>query len=437
MSKDNLFGDLRSVRGPCYSVDYSYWSFLTYLFIFIFLPIMSLLMFNLGVGSNVYYMALIKDLSVFLLISTALLWYLLTRKCSIKNQPLVWLVLFYIILIVVNAFYFSGLDSKSIVGIRKIVFLLLVFLAFSFFRLNSRQIVSVFNLYCYLGWLVIAFGLVELLSGETIWSFLSIAEYWNANPVGVEEFATIKDSGHLYTGDLLIFFTEKLRRMVSVFLEPTHFASFLLTFFGLQLIYFQRYISAFFIFIFGCLTFSKFFIISALLMYMVHLRGRCSIWLHLLMFVGIFALARFIYYEVGLTFGFLAHLVGFFTGLELLIDYPFGVGVGVGGNRGDIGWSSEAGTFGGESGMGNIFAQVGIFGILHLYIFMRASVQFDTLFRSTGNRLFLFGGALLFGYMLNFYLSASSLASNGNIFIFMMLGLIINYRPAEGGVFYQ
>ena len=68
---------------------------------------------------------------------------------------------------------------------------------------------------------------------------------------------------------------------------------------------------------------------------------------------------------------------------------------------------------------------------------MRASVQFDTLFRSTGNRLFLFGGALLFGYMLNFYLSASSLASNGNIFIFMMLGLIINYRPAEGGVFYQ
>ena len=188
---------------------------------------------------------------------------------------------------------------------------------------------------------------------------------------------TIRDSGHLYTGDLLMFFDDKSRRMVSVFLEPTHFASFLLIFFGLELIFFQRYISAFIIFIFGCLTFSKFFIISALLMYMVHLRGRCSIWLHLLLFVGIFAFSSFIYNEVGLTFGFLAHLIGFYTGLELLIDFPFGVGVGVGGNRGDIEWSSEAGTFGGESGMGNIFAQVGIFGFLHLYILMKAAVQFD------------------------------------------------------------
>ena len=271
---------------------------------------------------------------------------------------------------------------------------------------------------------LIFFGLIELSFGDSVWNYFNILEYWNANPTGVERFDNLRHSGHMYSSDLIYITGEKVRRMVSVFLEPTHFAAFLLTIFNIQLIIFRKYFSSILIFIFGVLTFSKFFVIGAILSIGVFLKGRASLTLHMMLFIVVAAISIFTYAYVGLAFGFLSHLIGFATGLELLLDYPFGIGVGVGGNRGQEGWSSESGSFGGESGLGNIFSQVGIIGFVHLYILLKIAREFDSLFKSSNNRLFLLAGSLLFCYMLNFYWSASSLGTSGAIFTFILLGII-------------
>jgi hypothetical protein len=141
----------------------------------------------------------------------------------------------------------------------------------------------------------------------------------------------------------------------------------------------------------------------------------------------LFFAAQYIYKLTFNIHGSFSHVKGFYTGFELLKNNLLGFGLGIGGNKGSQYISTMNGDFGGESGLGNILAQVGIIGILYLFIILMFYSKISK-FQSLDNNEKRTGLALITQYLLNFYLSASSLGVLSYYFIFAHLGLIMRNK---------
>ena len=78
------------------------------------------------------------------------------------------------------------------------------------------------------------------------------------------------------------------------------------------------------------------------------------------------------------------------------------------------------GDYGGESGFGNVTAQVGFLGILYLLILFFLYRKIYQHRSKLSNKISL---SLIVQYLLNFYLSASSMGVLSFFFIFSYLGI--------------
>ena len=92
--------------------------------------------------------------------------------------------------------------------------------------------------------------------------------------------------------------------------------------------------------------------------------------------ITLFIISHYISIKTEKLHGSFSHVKGFYSGVTLLADHPFGFGLGVAGNRGSSDISTSLGAFGGESGFGNVTAQVGYVGVYYVLILFILIVSF-------------------------------------------------------------
>jgi hypothetical protein len=365
------------------------------------------------------YIPLSKDLYVIFLIFTFLY---LTLK--VKSYLKVNRYIFAFLLCMSVAYIYSsdGIYNKTY-NLRRITLPLIIFTIFSNINIKTCDHSFYFKFIKYNFILFCLFGILEYFNTRFFWDYLiSVNKYWAVNSVeshGMVDFFT--DGGRLYTSDTLAFFGFKMRRMISFSLEPTTFAAFMLFCFTIFL-YHKKYILTSLALLFGILTLSKLFIIGTILILiqkLFNLYNKFYIYFGTLI---LFCICKYIYQLTFNIHGSFSHLKGFYTGFLLLKEQPFGFGLGIAGNRGSQYISTMHGDFGGESGLGNILAQVGILGLFYLFIIIMFYFKiYKSKSLDNNNKNISF--ALITQYLLNFYLSASSLGVLSFYFIFAHLGL--------------
>jgi len=227
--------------------------------------------------------------------------------------------------------------------------------------------------------------------------------------------------------------------MVSLYFEPTTLASFfafsliLVVFGGMKLRLRRLWVAV--LVAAGVLCMSKaFFVALALIAWFLVFPTLRPIYLTLAV-LGVFGVSALIV-SLGLPGGYFAHLQGFYHGVLFALDHPLGAGLGVGGNYADLsvsaGINPEAGA---ESGLGNLIVQLGMFALLYLIAIHLALQRLRAAYDRTGNGLFRAAFVALLFWSLTLIMSASSLGASGNVFYFVLTGLLLSpAHAAEGGV---
>ena len=86
----------------------------------------------------------------------------------------------------------------------------------------------------------------------------------------------------------------------------------------------------------------------------------------------------------------------------------------------------ENGEYGGESGLGNVLAQMGVLGFISLAIFRFLLKRFQELYYRSGNSEYFAIFVVTANWLLIYFLSAASLGFTGNVVFFVFIGLMLN-----------
>jgi hypothetical protein len=280
---------------------------------------------------------------------------------------------------------------------------------------------------------------MEFLVPLYFWDkILNIPAYWNASDnLGI---TSIREVGRGYTSDLIFITGEKFKRMLSFFLEPTTLGTYLSLAYG----YFQfaenvkrRNFILLIIFISGFLCFSKIFLICVLLTSVLKkFRFKLS-QLYIFSFMAIFTIGFYLF-DKPKAHGALSHFIGLYSGFEIALKNWLGLGLGMAGNRLEEPTSSILnGQLGGESGLGNIWAQMGFLGTIVLVLIYSLHKTLRKLHRQTLNDDYYALTVMLFVYFINLLLSASSLSLKGNFMLFILLGVYLSRKKKLVGQTYS
>jgi hypothetical protein len=383
----------------------------------------SLLWFEVGLPDS-QYVLLLKDADIALGVAVVVGIWLIDSRGVLRFDDLD--IGIAIVLSVNTLFFFLSPYSITLrlTNYRKNVSLLLFFWAF-YHLPPARSIVQFIRRWTYPIFVIIfAVGMIEYFLPNSFWNVtIHLPEYWMRNDLIAFPVRTVAESGRFYSWDYMWLFDHPIRRVVSLYTEPTTLAAFVAFVFCLSLFdlpwYFRVLIGGF-----GVLTISKFFFLSLLIigtLYAIrrHLPKRLMIFCYVL-FVGGAAVAVLLQLNSG-TF---SHLNGVANLSQLFIQKKFfGFGLGGAGNFGDD--ASMAGDIGEESGLGNITAQIGIGIFAYLLLFHRIFVRLRNRWIDSGDPHFLIGIMMWITWVLSFFLSASSLGISGNAFTFMYIASVL------------
>lgn len=363
---------------------------------------------------------LLRDILVFVLLLSILRIY--SSNYKIKAN-LFYLFLIALIYIIQGLLFSESSKFGIIINVRRIFTPILIFIIGYHLNFTINYFYQLLKII--VGFLL-CFGILEMVLNKTIWlNFFNLPLYWSNNIQDLSYSYDYEGSARLYTPDFFIFTGEKYRRMISFFLEPSTLGTFFSNAFAL--FYKNKNIKNSYFFSFLCLVggllcFSKIFLLTllSLLLFSFFLRKISHVIVPLTLIMSIY-LGYFVFESLGLVHGSLSHVIGLYTGFKEVISNPFGLGLGMGGNRPGLDLNGIVnGLWGGESGLGNILIQSTVFGLLFIYFFHRAFIfctKNDFLFK---NQIFY----LTFILWLNFLFSASSLGLSGNFLFIILLGYI-------------
>jgi hypothetical protein len=335
-------------------------------------------------------------------------------------------ILFWI-LVAILANLISLVTSPASLGgkifnLRRNLMFILVFLVFATLPMPRLW----FRKYCNVSKIVtvvlLLFGFFEYFQNDYFWdNVIEIPKYWKT--IGFDLFGTesISSSGRFYTWDLYNLFGKEVRRMVSLYFEPTTFAAYLVSVICLSLSN-RSWAYSLFVFIAGILTMSKFFLLASILAFVLI---SCPQILRLVspnrMAIGLFTIS---YALVGLDWssGAISHLKGFVSAADSFIEGNWlGHGLGVAGNYTAI--NVDAIGVGEESGLGNLAAQIGLGIIPYLVLFTLIYQSLENRTGSPNLQIFsVVAKVSLLAWIFSFYLSASALGLSGNAMIFFLVG---------------
>jgi hypothetical protein len=397
---------------------------LIFLLVVNFGSIISLLLF-LG-GSTLAQEALaMKDLTLMLGVMIAGLHILLRRNELPKNFKILLAWTAMIFLVNILSFVLSQADMQDkIVNFRRNTAFVLVLMVFSAIGHGFRS----FKTYDYIAsgivLILLTIGVLDYVAPDPFWdSFMQIPEYWRR--ISVDPFATdtIATNGRFYSWDLLSVVGKQVRRMVSLYLEPTTLAACLSAGFCVAYAHKRRFLAAV-IAVLGSLTISKFFVMSLILTGIVvsqkeKLRPRLFIGV-----IGVFVLISVAILALQIESGAFAHLKGVVSLLDIFSEGKiFGFGLGGAGNY--TAADSEAGDLGSESGVGNLVAQLGLGALVYLAFFQVIFSQLVLAYQKYQSRVILAAVCCFISWVMSFMLSASSLGLSGNAMFFIFIGCVL------------
>jgi hypothetical protein len=402
-----------------------------------FSPVIGLIGFNLFGGAGWSLVGIARDGLVLLLASGVILQSLVVQSSGRWTRTRFWALAVVVSLLALAATSPAELAPIAL-NLRRLLLFPLLVLAVMSSRLSPLQVSKLLRLVLVTVVMVATLGVIEYLAPNALWSdVLRVVDYFSSNPLDPFGALPFEETGRFFTWDLDNWVGGPVRRAVSTYLEPTTLAAALMCGIGLALAMRRRgeppvSLSLILILACGVLTLSK---ALALFVIVVTLYLRLGIpsprRIFSLTIAGIaIALAA---QAAGLSEGKFAHIAGLATSVQYLFEGNLlGAGLGNAGNYASEGADLDIGA---ESGLGNLFAQVGVVALI--YIAWIQALATDLLKRARerhdlGGR---YVAAIILGWFVSFLFSASSLGVGGNALTFMVAGLYLHaharaLRPA-------
>jgi hypothetical protein len=314
-----------------------------------------------------------------------------------------------------------------------------VFFVFFLFPFNRKTLLLVQRDIAFIALIVFGFGIFEYLAPDDLWTDLfDVLAFWSSNSTQDYVVKTLYETGRAYTSDLIFVLGYKVRRMISVFVEPTTFGLFCTLIYAYFIILRKWRFIAFLAALCGLLAMSKLFMISFIIVNYFVVRNKCDFKLVMLSMIGSFFIIGYIYNNFGHIHGSLSHLFGFYTGIEFSLFSSLGDGIGVSGNRGQFVEASIVnGVHGGESGVGNILVQLGFSGWVIISGLLFLLKYFSQLYLKTKDRLYFATYVILIVYLINLIYSASSLAFSANTFCILLAAISFKISLKEDRMMYR
>lgn len=288
------------------------------------------------------------------------------------------------------------------------------------------------------------FGFLErFILGDSFWVNIGIVEYMHSKGMGSWAYAAGGLPGNFYTFDFVTFIGTSLRRMVSFVADPTLFGQYLV--FPLAILVFTNLFSRkktvfyFLILIISLLlTLSKGGMLSfAVVVLFKVFRSKYRPLGFVLM--SLLGAALVVILSNAEKFSSLpSHLKGLTHNFTVIADDPFGLGLGMAGNFANLYANGNSGEIGaGESFIGMIVGQLGIFSIL-IFLFFIILVNFfrknrikDVYIRNSSNLM----AATLIGTLCSSIISESAISFISAGIIFLIGGVFVtiksNYKSEE------
>lgn len=372
----------------------------------------------------------IKDLLLFIGLLLVLP-NVLQRMLRLQLESLDWLIFLAVTFNLLSFAFSDASMSDRVINLRRNLTFLFVLFIFREYGTGFRSEWSFFQFLKPILMFLWLFGITEYFLPDAFWNdFVGISGYWNSLSLDPFATATIGESGRFYSWDLYTILGV-VRRMVSLYFEPTTLAAFFVACLCFSFIGGPRErFWTWMIVALGFLTISKFFAMSVpLALAVIALRDR----LRKQMFI--YFVAACIMIGVGVVAlniesGALTHLKGLSSLGQIVVQKKwFGLGLGAGGNYADA--DLETADIGTESGFGNIAAQLGLMALIYIFLLNTLYVALLDRYRRTHDLKYAAAIAALACWTLSFFLSASSLGLSGNAFIFILIGSVLRIDNAE------
>lgn len=369
-----------------------------------------------------------KDLLIIILFSGVMLFLLISRKVHLKKYlvPVYLVLILYLSWMVISSIFSGAPLDYKVLNLRYLTSFIIAFVAFLHLPLKSNSLNYIKSVLSFVTFSIVFFGLFEYFSPDYFWDDIIGLKKYAANRM-----LASTEVSRSYSSDLMFIVGRKVRRMLSFFAEPVTLGAYFTFIFSFIMFskenWKYRKILLCLIFICGILVISKLFVVSVFVVLGYRYIFRKPVFYPLVGFsVFLFFVAGHLYEVFGKLHGSFAHLFGYYTGFVLLGDNPFGFGVGMAGNRGFLDHRIGMGEFGGESGLGNVLAQLGYPGLLFFIFIVILMYLCAREYKLTSNKEYIGIFVALFTYVINFYLSAASLGFTGNVMVFIFAGLYLN-----------
>ncbi len=356
---------------------------------------------------------------------------LLQRMLRLHLETLDWLIFLAVAFNLVSFVLSDASMSDRVINLRRHLTFLFVLFIFREYGTGFRSEWSFFQFLKPILVVLWVFGITEYLLPDAFWNdFVGISGYWNSLSLDPFATATIGESGRFYSWDLYAILGE-VRRMVSLYFEPTTMAAFFVACLCFSFIGGPRErFWSWLIVALGLLTISKFFAMSVpLALAVIALRDRLRKHMFIY-FVSACIMVSFGVIALNIDAGALAHLKGISSLVQIVMQNKwFGLGLGAGGNYADA--DLETAEIGAESGFGNIAAQLGLMALVYIFLLNTLYATLLERYQRTHDLKYAAAIAALVCWTLSFFLSASSLGLSGNAFIFILIGSVLRIDSYE------
>jgi len=365
-----------------------------------------------------------KDILLYFYLLVGLIFYSKVEASKQNKLLLVWLGAVIIVLLISLLLSPADLYFKAI-NFRRIFNNSIVFFIFFLFPFNRKTLLLIQRDIAFIALIIFGFGFFEYFSPDYLWTnIFDVLSFWSSNSTQDYVVKSLYETGRAYTSDLIFILGYKVRRMISVFVEPTTFGLFCTLIYAYFIILRKWRLIAIIAALCGIMAMSKLFLISFVIVNYFVIRNKPDFRLVIFSVFSSFFIIGFIYNSFGHIHGSLSHLFGFYTGIEFSLFSLFGDGIGASGNRGQfVETSIVNGEHGGESGVGNILVQLGFSGWVVISGVLFLLKYFSNLYLKTKDRLYFATYVILIIYLVNLIYSASSLAFSANTYCILLAAI--------------
>lgn len=349
--------------------------FYQFLIIIVSLTNFTLILLNALVQNPIFSKLLvIKDLFLFLLISLLLVSLFKNNRLKLLSKSL---FLLSVLIIIILTIYFIvslcniGISPAALIYYRKFLLLSVLIAFISPIYIENFDVIRYVRTYKILAYLIVIFGILEysLPPDSFLENFLHINSFFSNTNLDPWANVPIFENGRFYSWDLSLLIGKPVRRLISIYADPTITSAILTLLLNIFLFLPIKKLSdkllLLLIITCGMLTMSKFFVLSLLLSILYYylkfrIRNIALYVFTLAAIVDILIYKSAIFNKIPSN----EHLSGY---LNALSNFSLlGRGLGMAGNYAIL--ANGKTSIGGESSFGSLMGQIGIFSSIFIFL---------------------------------------------------------------------